>query len=511
MNNIAEILHGDGVVLKLGTAVNEIHSGQLLLSDGSTVKTDCVIWSAGLKGAAVASGLELPQGRGGQINVQHDLSVKDFPGVYALGEFANIAGTDGNALPQLGSVAQQSGRWAAKNILAEIEGQPLTAFRYHDEGITAMIGKNAAIAEITTSWRGWWPTVCGSDLSGIKAINSSYEKVGGPSVTLDDIKTFRQVGSRCLGHPEYSWTSGVETTTGPLGQGVATSMGMAIAERFLAQTYNRPGFDVFDFNVDTLCGDGDMMEGLSSEAASIAGHLRLSNLRWIYNSNRLTIEGYTDIAVTEDVAARFLGYDWEVIRVTDPNDIALVERALADFEATDSRPTLIIVHSHIGYGSLHKQNSPTAHGEPLGPEEVRLTKEFFGFSPDQNFVVPPGVMEQFSANLGARGARLRKEWEQAFTKYGAQYPDLADQIKCIAARELPAGWDKALPAFPPSESAMATRDASGKILNALAEKIPWLIGGAASDQYHVRLAVGRVRPSQRAGLGRLSAMPGATE
>ena len=316
-------------------------------------------------------------------------------------------------------------------------------------------------------------------LSGIKAINSSYEKVGGPAVTLDDIKTFRQAGSRCPGHPEYGWTSGVETTTGPLGQGVATSVGMAIAERFLAQTYNRPGFDVFDFNVYALCGDGDMMEGISSEAASIAGHLRLSNLCWIYDSNRVTIEGHTDIAFTEDVAARFLGYGWEVMRVTDPNDIAMVERALDDFNATDGRPTLIIVHSHIGYGAPHKQDSPVAHGEPLGPEEVRLTKEFFGFSPNQSFVVPAGVMEHFSANLGARGTRLSKEWEQAFTSYGAQYPDLANQIKCIAARELPAGWDKALPEFPPSEIGMATRDASGKILNALAEKIPWLIGGAA--------------------------------
>jgi len=316
-------------------------------------------------------------------------------------------------------------------------------------------------------------------LSGIKAINPSYEKVGGPSVTLDDIKTFRQAGSRCPGHPEYGWTSGVETTTGPLGQGVATSVGMAIAGRFLAETYNRPGLDIFDFNVYALCGDGDMMEGISSEAASIAGHLRLSNLCWIYDSNRVTIEGHTDIAFTEDVAARFLGYGWEVMRVTDPNDIAMVERALHDFNATHGRPTLIIVHSHIGYGAPHKQDSPTAHGEPLGVEEVRLTKEFFGFSPDQNFVVPPGVTEHFAANMGARGARLRKEWEQAFARYRTQYPDLGDQIERISARELPGGWEKALPAFPPSEGGMSTRDASGKILNALADKIPWLIGGAA--------------------------------
>jgi transketolase len=316
-------------------------------------------------------------------------------------------------------------------------------------------------------------------LSGIKATNPSYEKVGRASVTLDDIKTFRQAGSRCPGHPEYGWTSGVETTTGPLGQGVATSVGMAIAERFLAQTYNRPGFDIFDFNIYALCGDGDMMEGLSSEAASIAGHLRLSNLCWIYDSNRVTIEGHTDIAFTEDVAARFLGYGWEVTRVTDPNDIELVERAYREFSATEDRPTLIIVHSHIGYGAPHKQDSPVAHGEPLGAEEVRLTKEFFGFSPDQTFVVPPGVTEHFSANMGARGAGARKDWEQLFSRYRGQYPDLAEQIERIGERELPAGWEKALPVFSASETGMSTRDVSGKVLNALGEKIPWLIGGAA--------------------------------
>jgi len=316
-------------------------------------------------------------------------------------------------------------------------------------------------------------------LSGIKAINPSYEKVGRASVTLDDIKTFRQAGSRCPGHPEYGWTSGVESTTGPLGQGVSTSVGMAIAQRFLAATYNRPGFNMFDFNVYALCGDGDMMEGISSEAASIAGHLRLSNLCWIYDSNRVTIEGHTDIAFTEDVAARFLGYGWEVMRVTDPNDLAMVERAYRDFNATQGRPTLIIVHSHIGYGAPHKQDSPAAHGEPLGPEEARLTKEFFGFSPDQTFVVPPGVTQHFAANMGARGAGLRKEWEDLFARYRAQYPDLADQIQRIGARELPAGWEKALPTFPPSDTGMSTRDVSGKVLNALAEKIPWLIGGAA--------------------------------
>jgi transketolase len=316
-------------------------------------------------------------------------------------------------------------------------------------------------------------------LAGIKAANPSYEQAGRQAVTLDDIKTFRQGGSRCPGHPEYGWTSGVESTTGPLGQGVSTSVGMAIAGRWLAETYNRPDYDLFNFNVYALCGDGDMMEGISSEAASLAGHLGLPNLCWIYDSNRVTIEGHTDIAFTEDVAARFMGYGWNVTRVTDPNDTELVERAYENFKATSDRPTMIIVHSHIGYGAPHKQDSPTAHGEPLGPEEARLTKEFFGFSPDETFVVPDGVREHFAANMGARGSRLRAEWEQLFARYRAQYPDLAEQLECIKNREMPADWEKALPTFPPSATGMSTRDASGKLLNVLGEKIPWLLGGAA--------------------------------
>ena len=316
-------------------------------------------------------------------------------------------------------------------------------------------------------------------LAGIKAANPSYEKVGREAVTLDDIKTFRQAESRCPGHPEYGWTSGVESTTGPLGQGVSTSVGMAIASHWLAATYNRPGYDLFDFNVYALCGDGDMMEGISSEAASLAGHLKLSNLCWIYDSNRVTIEGHTDLAFTEDVAARFLGYGWDVTRVTDPNDTELVQRALETFLANKNRPTLIIVHSHIGYGAPHKQDSAAAHGEPLGPEEARLTKEFFGFSPDETFVVPAGVKEHFAAKMGARGARLRKEWDDLFARYKAQYPDLADALERMKKRELPSGWEKALPTFPASATGISTRDASGKVLNALAEKIPWLLGGAA--------------------------------
>jgi transketolase len=316
-------------------------------------------------------------------------------------------------------------------------------------------------------------------LAGIKAVNASYEQVGREAVTLDDIKTFRQAGSRCPGHPEYGWTSGVETTTGPLGQGVATSVGMAVAQQWLAATYNRPGFDLFDFNIYALCGDGDMMEGVASEAASTAGHLRLSNLCWIYDSNRVTIEGHTDIAFTEDVGARFLAYGWNVRRVSDANDMDMLEKAYEGFHQTRDRPTLIIVHSHIGYGAPHKQDSPEAHGEPLGEDEVRLTKQFFGFDPDKQFVVPAGVPEHFAAQIGARGRRLNNAWKETFARYRAEYPSLAEEIDCISTRRLPTGWDAALPFFPASASGMSTRDASGKVLNALAERIPWLIGGAA--------------------------------
>ena len=316
-------------------------------------------------------------------------------------------------------------------------------------------------------------------LAGIKAVSHSYKKLGGEAVTLDDLKTFRQAGSRCPGHPEYGWTSGVETTTGPLGQGVATSVGMAIAGRWLAATYNRPDFDLFDFNVYALCGDGDMMEGISSEAASLAGHLRLANLCWIYDSNRVTIEGHTDITFTEDVAARFLGYGWNVTRVTDPNDAEMLVRGYQHFLDNIDTPTLIIVHSHIGYGAPHKQDTAAAHGEPLGDEEARLTKEFFGFSPDEFFVVPDGVQKHFQANLGKRGAHLRKEWDQLFERYRAQYPDLGDQVDRLQNRELPEDWEKALPTFPPDSKGVSTRVASGKVLNAVAEKVPWVIGGAA--------------------------------
>lgn len=299
------------------------------------------------------------------------------------------------------------------------------------------------------------------------------------AVTLDDIKHFRQAGSRCPGHPEYRMTPGVEATTGPLGQGFADSVGMAIAGKWLAATYNRPDFALFDFNVYALGGDGCMMEGLSSEAASLAGHLKLSNLCWIYDSNRVTIEGHTNIAYSEDVAARFLGYGWNVTTVADPNDLTLLDRAYQAFLKTTDRPTLIIVHSHIGYGAPHLQDSPKAHGEPLGVEELRLTKQFFGFPPDESFVVPDAVPRHFVGGIDARGAAAHAAWNTLRTGYRVSWPNLAHQVDAIQAGTLPDGWDASLPAFPPDANGIATRDASGQALNALAQQIPWLLGGAA--------------------------------
>ncbi|SEP04668.1 transketolase [Nitrosovibrio sp. Nv6] len=316
-------------------------------------------------------------------------------------------------------------------------------------------------------------------LTGVKAASPSYEKADRLAVTLDDLKTFRQAGSRCTGHPEYGWTSGVETTTGPLGQGAAVSVGMAIAARWLGATYNRPDFELFEHNVYALCSDGDMMEGISSEAASLAGHLKLSNLCWIYDANRITIEGSTDLAFTEDVAARFVSYGWNVARVGDANNLAQLTSAYEAFLATQDRPTLIIVRSHIGYGAPSKHDTREAHGEPLGPEEVRLAKEFFGCDPDKQFHEPDGVREHFKAQLGERGATAHTAWKKLFAAYGTRYPELAEQIGCMERRGLPAGWDSALPTFPADTKGMATRESSGKVLNAIAGKMHWLLGGAA--------------------------------
>jgi transketolase len=316
-------------------------------------------------------------------------------------------------------------------------------------------------------------------LSGVRAVNPQYERLGEESISLDDIKRFRQLDSKCPGHPEYRWTSGVETTTGPLGQGVATSVGMAIAERWMAAYFNRPGFELFDYDVYALCGDGCMMEGVSSEAASLAGHLRLSNLCWIYDNNRITIEGHTALAFSEDVATRFLGYGWNVARVGDANDQEMLARAFRTFHNTPDRPTLIIVDSHIAYGAPHKQDTSAAHGEPLGEEEIRLTKQAYGWPPDAKFLVPEGVRERFQATLGARGQALREAWMASFDQYQRDYPELADQLYRMQHRQLPEGWDRALPTFPADPKGVAGRDASGTVMNALAPNVPWLIGGAA--------------------------------
>ena len=316
-------------------------------------------------------------------------------------------------------------------------------------------------------------------LAQVKAVSPANQPLADPAVSLDDIQHFRQLGSKCPGHPEYRWTSGVETTTGPLGQGLANSVGMAIARFWLAQTFNRPGFDLFDFNVYAFCGDGDMMEGLSGEAASLAGHLQLSNLCWLYDSNRITIEGRTDLAFNEDVAARFAGYGWSVIHVTDANDLGMLERALQTFRQTTDRPTLIIVESHIAFGSPHKQDTNSAHGEPLGEEEIRLTKRNYGWPVDAKFLVPDGVYNHFQSGVGARGAAACTAWTAKFAEYSKQYPGLAAQLSQMQRRQLPDGWDQDLPVFPADPKGLATRDSSGKVLNAAAKNIPWLLGGSA--------------------------------
>jgi transketolase len=316
-------------------------------------------------------------------------------------------------------------------------------------------------------------------LTGTRAVNAGYERLGQPAVSLDDIRHFRQLGSKAPGHPEYHLVSGVESTTGPLGQGVATSVGMAIAEAWLANRYNRPGFEIFDYNIYAVCGDGCMMEGVSSEAASLAGHLALDNLCWIYDNNHITIEGNTRIAFTEDIAARFLGYGWNVLRVGDANDIERIEQALDIFHKTKGRPTFIILDSHIGYGSPHKQDTAAAHGEPLGEEEVRLTKRDYGWPEDAKFLVPDAVRAHFAAGIGARGAQARAHWNELFAAYRAKYPELATEIDLMQRRELPAGWERGLPVFPADAKGIAGRDASGKVLNVLAQNIPWLLGGSA--------------------------------
>ncbi len=317
-------------------------------------------------------------------------------------------------------------------------------------------------------------------LTGVRAVNKDYERLGEPSVPLDAIKAFRQLHSRCPGHPEYRLTSGVETTTGPLGQGVANSVGMALAGRWMAAHFNRPGFDdLIDFNVYALGGDGCMMEGISSEAASLAAHWKLSNLCWIYDNNHITIEGNTALAFSEDVATRFMGYGWNVTRVGDANDLAMLDRAFGVFLEERERPTLIIIDSHIGWGAPHKQDTSAAHGEPLGDEEVRLTKRNYHWPEDAKFLVPDGVYDHFHQGIGRRGKELRDGWFSKVGRYKAEYPELADQLYRMQHRQLPEGWESAIPSFPADRKGMATRNSSGLVLSAIAQNVPWLMGGAA--------------------------------
>ena len=316
-------------------------------------------------------------------------------------------------------------------------------------------------------------------LAGVKSVDAEYKVLDRPSLTLDDLKNFRQLDSKTPGHPEYRHTSGVETTTGPLGQGVGNSVGMAMAAKWLEARYNRPGFEIFNYNVYTFCSDGDLMEGIGSEAASLAGHLKLPNLCWIYDANQITLDGPADWSFSEDVAMRFRAYGWNVTHVGDANDLDALSNAFNQFLATKDRPTLVIVNSHIGYGSPHKQDTNAAHGEALGEDEVRLVKKFYGWPEDAHFLVPDGVLEHFQDGIGKRGRELSSKWNDLFGKYGEQFPDLADHINRMQRRELPDGWDKNLPSFPPDAKGVATRESSGKVLNAIAKNVPWLIGGSA--------------------------------
>ena len=333
-------------------------------------------------------------------------------------------------------------------------------------------------------------------LAGIEEIDAEGKKTGRQALTLDDLKGFRQLASRTPGHPEYRHTTGVETTTGPLGAGCSNSVGMAIAERWLAARYNRPDFTLFDHDVYSLCGDGDMMEGVAAEAASLAGHLKLSNLCWIYDSNHISIEGGTELAFDEDVGLRFQAYGWNVIHLDDANDTKAFAKAIETFKATNDRPTFIVVHSVIGWGSP-KAGSEKAHGEPLGEDNVRATKKAYGWPEDKDFYVPEGVAEHFHGSIADRGTKLREEWEANFAKYRETYPELAGELELMLKDKLPEGWDADIPEFPADEKGLASRDSGGKVLNALAKRVPWLIGGSADLAPSTKTASRARRRSRR--------------
>ena len=316
-------------------------------------------------------------------------------------------------------------------------------------------------------------------LTGVRAYTLQGEVLKEPAISIDEIKRFRQLDSKTPAHPESHITSGVETTTGPLGQGAGNSVGMAIASKWLAANYNQPNLEIFDFRTYAVCGDGDLMEGVASEAASLAGHLRLGNLCWIYDNNHVTLDGPASWSFSEDVMTRFVGYGWNVTRVADANNLMMLARAYETFLKTTDKPTLIVVDSHIGYGSPHKQDTYEAHGEPLGAEEVKLTKDNYEWPDEAKFLVPDGVYQHFSDGIGKRGAEAHAKWAKMWPEYKAKFPELAKQIELIEKRELPEGWDKNLPVFPADAKGMASRESSGKAVNALAKNIPWLIGGSA--------------------------------
>ena len=341
-------------------------------------------------------------------------------------------------------------------------------------------------------------------LTGVRSVNPQYEVLGEPSVTLADIEKFRQLDSKCPGHPEYRWTAGVECTTGPLGTGIATSVGMAIAGLWQAATFNRPGYELFDYDVFAIAGDGCLMEGIGAEAASLAGHQQLSNLCWIYDNNKITIEGDTTLAFTEDVAARFTAYGWAVQHVADANDLAALSAAFEAFRGETGKPTLIIVDSIIGYGAPTKAGTHAAHGEPLGVQEIRGTKRFYSWPEDAQFLVPDGVREHFDGGIGARGATLRREWDELFARYTAEYPELADDLDRMQRRRLPDGWDEGIPEFTTDAKGVSGRDASGQVLNAIADRVSWLIGGssdlAPSNKSRLTFGgAGDFQPDNRAG------------
>lgn len=315
-------------------------------------------------------------------------------------------------------------------------------------------------------------------LSQVKAVNDDGA-TDEPAVSLDEIKRFRQLESKCPGHPEYHLTAGVETTTGPLGQGAANSVGMAMAQRWMAQYFNRPGFPLIDYDVFAFCGDGCLMEGVSGEAASLAGHLKLSNLCWVYDNNRITIEGNTSLAFSEEVGARFHAYGWKVTQVKDANDVSALAQAFTAFKNETEGPSLIIVDSHIAFGAPNKQDTHGAHGEPLGEEEIRLTKKNYGWPEDAKFVVPEDVLTHFQAGVGARGKAERHAWLTLFQTYQERYPELAAHLSQMERRQLPENWDRGLPEFPANPKGLATRESSGKVLNAVAKEVPWLMGGSA--------------------------------